>query len=321
MPLASRVGLTYVLAMPRQFDAGRLRMTEPRLALLPDRGVVTVTGSDAAKLLQGLLTTDLGQLEPATVQLAGLLTPHGKILFEVLVSSSGPGSYLLDTARRQTAGLVQRLQLYKLRASVEIGDASRDMTVAAAWGEPGIRGGALVCRDTRHAMLGSRIIAARATDRELGDFVAKAAGEAAYHAHRIALGVPEGGRDYDFGDAFPHEANFDVLGGVAFDKGCFVGQEVVARMQHKTVVRKRVVRVTGSAALAQDRPDVTAGGVAIGKLGSVAGRQGLALLRLDRAVEAVEKGEPIVAAGVPLTVDRDALDRYRASAADRSATP
>ena len=125
---------------------------------------------------------------------------------------------------------------------------------------------------------------------------------AEYHAHRIALGVPEGGLDWDFGDAYPHEANFDLLKGVSFIKGCYVGQEIVARMQHKTVIRKRVVPVTGARDLADDRPEITANGVAIGKLGSVAGNAGLAMLRLDRAAEFTDKGVALMAGSVPVTL-------------------
>lgn len=296
-------------------------MPEPRIALLPDRGVVTVTGPDADKLLQGLLTSDLEQFADGTLQLAGLLSPQGKILFELLVIRSRDGAVLLETRRQQAPALVQRLQLYKLRANVEIRDASQDYTVAAGWNDPVIRGGALVTRDTRHPALGCRIHASMATDRALGDHNARASTEPEYHAHRIGLGVPEGGLDYDLGDTFPHEANFDLLGGVSFQKGCFVGQEVVSRMQHKSVVRKRVVRVSGDGPFSSARPDLTTGSAVIGKLGSVAGPHALALLRLDRAHEAISKGEPIVAGGVTVTVEREALERYRASTEERNAAP
>jgi folate-binding protein YgfZ len=141
-----------------------------------------------------------------------------------------------------------------------------------------------------------------------------------YHAHRLELGVPEAGRDYALGDAFPHEAGFDRFHGVDFDKGCFVGQEVVARMQHKTVVRKRVVPVTAAADLPGTQPDIAAGEAVIGRLGSVAGRRGLALLRIDRALEAYDKGQPLQAGGVQIAVDAEALEAYRSALAARAAT-
>ena len=124
-----------------------------------------------------------------------------------------------------------------------------------------------------------------------------------YHAHRIALGVPEAGKDYALGDTFPHEADMDQLGGVSFTKGCFVGQEVVSRMQHRAQVRKRVVPVeaVGSGEL-QAGAEITAGAAVIGKVGSVAGRRALAMLRLDRAAEAKAKGEPLMAGGIEIAL-------------------
>ena len=111
------------------------------------------------------------------------------------------------------------------------------------------------------------------------------------------------------------DADFDIFQGADFDKGCFVGQEVVARMQHKTVVRKRVVQVSGSAPLAADHPVITAGQAEIGRLGSVDGSRALALIRLDRVAEAIDKCDEIRAGGVALTVDATTLAAYRKAAA------
>jgi folate-binding protein YgfZ len=124
-----------------------------------------------------------------------------------------------------------------------------------------------------------------------------------WHSHRIALGVPEGGRDYRFGDAFPHEADLDLLNGVSFTKGCFVGQEVVSRMQHRAMVRKRVVPIAAQQPLQAGVP-ITAGTAVIGTVGSVAGCQGLAMLRLDRAAEARAKGDALLAAGIAISPRR-----------------
>jgi len=143
---------------------------------------------------------------------------------------------------------------------------------------------------------------------------------AAYDRHRIALGVPEAGRDYALGDTFPHEAGFDRLAGVSFTKGCFVGQEVVARMQHKTVVRKRVARIAAAGADAiATGADVKIGEAVIGRVGTVDGGRGLALLRLDRAVEAAAKGQQLTAGEVPIAVDEEMLSAYEAAAKARAA--
>jgi len=138
-----------------------------------------------------------------------------------------------------------------------------------------------------------------------GDGIGATAEPDAYHAHRIALGVPEGGKDYAFGDAFPHEADLDLLHGVSFDKGCFVGQEVVSRMQHRANIRKRVAPIEGEAPLTSGA-EVTAGTAVIGTVGSVADRLALAMVRLDRWGEAKAKGEPVRAGSVPLTLRQPA---------------
>jgi hypothetical protein len=272
--------------------------------MLADRGVVRVAGEDAEKLLQGLITNDMEVLARLPALHAALLSPQGKILFDFFVAKA-PGGFLLETARAQAAGLAKRLAIYKLRAKVDIRDVSDDFRVLAVWGEEppstGDPSGTVAFQDPRLPALGLRVLA---ESRLGGDAAATNAINATpedYHAHRIALGVPEGGRDYAFGDTFPHEADLDQLNGVSFTKGCFVGQEVVARMHNRATVRKRVVPVTGEAALTCGA-EITAGAVAIGSVGSVAGRQALALVRLDRAAEAEAKGEPLRAGGVTLSL-------------------
>jgi folate-binding protein YgfZ len=123
----------------------------------------------------------------------------------------------------------------------------------------------------------------------------------AYHAHRVALGVPEAGKDFSTRDTFPHEADLDVLNGVSFGKGCFIGQEVVSRMKHRGTARRRVVPVEGEAALTSGAP-VTVDEVEIGRVGSVAGRRGLAMVRLDRAAEAAAKGVSLKAGDVGIAL-------------------
>ena len=276
-------------------------MTSAKIALLADRGVVRVTGEDAEKLLQGIVSNDMDLLASQAAIHAALLTPQGKILFDFFVVKIG-GGFLLETARDKAGDLAKRLNLYKLRAKVEIRDASDDYRVSALWGPSphnfGETAGTVSFPDPRLPTLGSRILA------ETGAAAATNGVEASpedYHAHRIALGVPEGGQDYAFGDTFPHEADLDQLNGVSFSKGCFVGQEVVSRMQNRANVRKRVVPIEGETALTPG-VEVQAGTAAIGTIGSVAGKLALALLRLDRAAEAKAKGQVLTAHGVPLAL-------------------
>ena len=290
------------------------------LALLPDRGVVSVTGPEARAFLDNLITNDMALLDSLDAIHAGLLTPQGKILFAFFVVKT-PTGYLLETALDKSVDLAKRLTLYKLRAKVEIKDAAGDIVVAVSLGEVRVRPpGAIAFADPRDAMLGDRLlIPAPLADDIVARMAALRLPADALTAHRIHIGVPEAGDDYVLGDTFPHEADFDVFNGVSFSKGCFVGQEVVARMQNKTVVRKRVVKVAGAAPLTRGAA-VEVGAAEIGRIGSVVGTAALAMVRLDRVAEALDKGQPISAGGVALTVDTGALDRYRQGIADRAAS-
>lgn len=280
-------------------------MTPAKTALLPDRGVVRVAGEDAQKLLQGIITNDMDLLAKQPAIHTALLSPQGKILFEFFVVKSGDG-FLLETVSDQVAALVKRLTMYRLRAKVEIRDASAEYRVLVVWGASACSSGetkkSAVFADPRLPGLGSRILAEAAL---ASDAASATNGHDAtptdFHAHRIFLGVPEAGKDYVLGDIFPHEANFDLLNGVSFTKGCFVGQEVVSRMQHRGGARKRIVIVEGAGPL-QSGSAIETGPATIGTVGSVAGHRALALIRLDRAEEAKTKGQALTAGGCTLTV-------------------
>jgi hypothetical protein len=271
-------------------------------AFLEDRGVVRVSGEDAASFLQGVLTNDVQKLEPREARYAALLTPQGKILFDALVArlpADSGDAFLLDCAGAQAADFAKRLGFYKLRAKVTIADESADHGVLAYWGgEPENAPGAIVYADPRAAELGYREVLPRAKAAAIGE-----ASLAEYDALRVFLGVPKGGVDFPYGDTFPHEANMDALRGVDFEKGCYVGQEVVSRMKHRGGPRKRVVRVTlGGDPPAPGTP-VLDGELAVGTLGAAAGRQALALLRLDRAEDARAAGRELSVGGVGVVVE------------------
>jgi len=272
------------------------------IALLPDRALVTVTGPDATSLLQGVLTCNVETLGENEARLGALLTPQGKILFDFLVSRVADG-FRLDTAADKAADLAKRLSLYKLRAKAEIA-ADPTVAVAAAWGGSTTAAETAIAADTRHPDLGARLYATE------GAFSTDAA-EEEYHAHRIGLAVPEGGRDYAYGDAFPHEALMDQLGGVDFRKGCYVGQEVVSRMQHRGTARTRLLAVAyPEGTPATPGSEIQAGAKVLGTTGSVAGNRGLALVRLDRLGDALATGETLRADGKSLAVGRPAYATF-----------
>jgi folate-binding protein YgfZ len=281
-------------------------------ALLADRTALRVRGADAAKLLQGLITNDIAKARDGAAVHAGLLTPQGKILFDFFVVPSEDG-FLLEVAAGQVSDLMKRIVFYKLRAQAEVSEAP--YSVVAVWSErpPTLPEGAILYADPRLPALGYRVLLPSPVS--LAALGCAEASEAEYHSLRIRLGVPQGGLDYAYGDAFPHEALFDQLHGVDFKKGCYVGQEVVSRMEHRGTARKRVVPIAGTAALPSPGTSIEAGATALGNLGSVSGSHGLALMRLDRAVEALKAGIPMRAGEVTVTLDRPAWARFLAAPA------
>jgi folate-binding protein YgfZ len=277
---------------------------------LADRGVVRVSGEDAKTFLDNLITCDLDRVSPHTARLGALLTPQGKILFDFLVFQAPEeigGAYYLDVLKVFAPDLAKRLGFYKLRAKVAVEDLSDSLILVAGWDMPRPDDEAgLVVEDPRVAALGWRAIVATQDAAEFEKSPAEA-----YHAHRIALGVPEGGRDFLFGDAFPHEALMDQLGGVDFDKGCYVGQEVVSRMQHRGTARTRIVPAVYEGGFAAELGvDVMAGEKVLGKTGTGTEGRGLVMIRLDRAADALNAGETIRAGGIPVRLEKPSWVRF-----------
>jgi len=278
-------------------------MNRMKAALLPDRGVVKVAGTEARSFLNGLLTADIVKMTPAQPKFAALLTPQGKIIVDCIVAEAPAedgGGFFLDCPRALALDLVQKLNFYKLRAKVVCEDLSETLGVMAIWDDVGQTEFGLVYSDPRLPALGQRIMLPphRAKDAA-ADLGAEWVEASAYEAHRIALGVPRGGLDFIYGDAFPHETDMDQLAGIDFDKGCYVGQEVVSRMEHRGTARNRIVPVTAAGGFAPDAGiPVMAGDKAVGTTGSSAGGRALAMLRLDRVADAQAAGTPLIAGGV-----------------------
>jgi folate-binding protein YgfZ len=276
-----------------------------KAALLPERGVVKVVGEDAPKFLNGLLTADIDKVTPEKAAFAALLTPQGKIMVDMIVAENPPadgGGYFLDVPRALAPMLVQRLNFYKLRAKVIAEDLSEVLGVMAVWDGVATSDYGLGYADPRIAALGSRcmlpphLVAEAAAD--LGATLVEAS---EYDAHRIALGAPRGGLDFHYSDAFPHEADMDQLNGVDFQKGCYVGQEVVSRVEHRGTARKRVVPVAFEDFAPEAGVRVTVGETEVGVMGSSARGRGLAMLHLGRIGDALAAGQTIVSGGIALT--------------------
>jgi folate-binding protein YgfZ len=277
-----------------------------KAALLPDRGVVKVSGEDARNFLNGLVTTDLTPLRPGLGRFGALLTPQGKITVDFLITEAPAGhggGFLLDCPRALAQGLADKLGFYKLRAKVAVENLSDSFGVLAAWdGEPAVKPD-LAFADPRSTALGWRILAPTELAQKVADLIgADLVDSSAYDAHRIAAGVPRGGLDFSYGDAFPHETNMDRLHGVDFDKGCYVGQEVVSRMQHRGTARTRTVRILFEDFSPEPGATILAGDKVVGTLGSTAAPNGLALIRVDRAADAIAAGTPLTSGGIAIRV-------------------
>lgn len=273
-------------------------------ALLPDRGVVKVAGEDARRFLNGILTADIAMVAPGTARYAALLTPQGKVIVDFLITEAAAadgGGFFLDCPKALAVTLVERLNFYKLRAKVVAEDLSEVLGVLAVWGGKAETEYGLCYPDPRLGELGNRVMLpphlAQDAAKDLGAALVNAE---QYEAHRIALAIPRGGVDFIYGDTFPHEADLDQLGAVDFDKGCYVGQEVVSRVEHRATARSRVVAVAYDDFAPVPGTAVTAGEKSLGWLGSSANGRALALLRLDRVEDAFSKGEPITAGGLPV---------------------
>ncbi len=255
---------------------------------LPDRAIVTVSGQDAQDFLQALITTDLDKLTDSEALPGALLTPQGKILFDFVVTRDG-AAIRLETAVEQGEALLKRLTMYKLRAPITLSLTS-PASVEIRFSEA--NGG---FSDTRFAKAGQSVW------RVYGS-VTETTGTEDYDRLRIASGVAVSGADYALQDAFPHDVLMDKNGGLSFKKGCYVGQEVVSRMQHRGTARRRIVTVTADGPLPETGTPLTVNGRPIGALGSVLGTSGLAIVRTDKAGAAIAAGEPILAGETPVTL-------------------
>ena len=273
-----------------------------KAAFLPDRGVVKVAGEDAQNFLNGLFTTDVSRLKPGLGRFGALLTPQGKIIVDFLITEAPAGhggGYLIDCPKALAEAVTTKLKFYKLRAKVTVENLSDNLGVLAAWdGTPAAQPD-LTFTDPRDERLGLRILIPAELAEKLAAVIgAEFVDATAYEAHRIALGVPRGGLDFMYGDAFPHETNMDRLAGVDFDKGCYVGQEVVSRMQHRGTARTRSVKVLLEGPSPEAGATILAGDKPVGTIGSTAQGKGIALVRIDRVADALDAGQPLTAGGL-----------------------
>jgi len=262
-------------------------------ATLNNRALIALSGPDWRDFLQGLISQDVATLAPGEARFGALLTPQGRLLFDIFVVGRAEGCWLDVTAEHRPA-IVQRLSMYRLRAKVEI--AADEAPVSALFG-PGAERcepGPGWARDPRLPALGWRGYGATPP---LGAVVG---GETAYEAHRLALGAP-GPADWGSDRTYPIEANFDLLNGIDFKKGCFVGQETTSRMKRRGQVKSRMLPIAFDGPAPAPAAEVLAGTLRAGEVLSGADGRAMALIRLDRA-----EGRSLTVDGRPVSVERPA---------------
>lgn len=262
------------------------RVTSPlRYARLPSRALISVTGPDWRSFLQGLLTQDVETLAEGELRFAALLTPQGRLMFDLFVRGEADGA-LLDVAADRREAIILRLSMYRLRAKVEIAVDERAVSVLWNGAAPGF------VVDPRLPALGGRGYgAAPPADADEAD-------KAAYDAHRLSLGVP-GPADWGEEKTYPIEANFDLLNGIDFKKGCFVGQETTSRMKRRGQIKTRMLPITFDGAPPAPGAEVLAGELRAGEVLSGVDGRAMAALRLDRI-----DGAALTVDGRPVTVER-----------------
>lgn len=261
-----------------------------RVAQLENRSLLGLSGEDVTDFLQNLVTCDIESLSIHEATFGALLTPQGKILFDFFIQRR-PTDFLLDVETTMREALAKRLTFYKLRADVTIEQVD-DLKVFVSWDGPHEEG----FDDPRLPALGRRIYAAQ---------IITNATEEEWNGNRIRQGVAESGSDFQLEERFPHEVLMDQFtgAGVDFEKGCYVGQEVVSRMHHRGTARSRFVVVNAKDILPAQDTAITAAERVIGTMGSSDGSTGLAIVRLDRAKSAMDEGTPITADGTALSIE------------------
>ncbi|MEM7225277.1 MAG: folate-binding protein [Pseudomonadota bacterium] len=270
-------------------------MSDARGLVLENRAVLEIAGDDRESFLQGIVSNDVTRVSGDQAIWSAFLTPQGKFLHEFCLVEHA-GLYLLDCEASRLADLKKRLSIYRLRSKVTVADASERYGVAALFGADTLDklsldeksgaaapvAGGVVFVDPRLAALGARAILPRGEAAEvLAQQGFAAASQEDYDRLRISLGVPDGSRDLEVDKALLLESGFDELGGVDWDKGCFLGQELTARTKYRALIKKRLLPVEISGPLPEPGTAVMAGAKEVGQLRSRVDGRGLALLRLE----------------------------------------
>ena len=279
-------------------------MSKAKIVELPGRGVLAVAGEDRVAFLQGLVTNDVERVASDRAVYSAFLTPQGKFQLDFMMASDGK-RLLLECEATRLAAFSKKLRIYKLRSKVELTDVSDEFQVFAVFGdgaldslglldEPGAGRaclGGLAFTDPRLAAVGARLILPVGADTQgLGLVAGSIEG---FDAHRIALGIPDGGRDMEVDKTVLLEAGFDELNGVDWKKGCYMGQELTARTKYRGLVKRRLMPITANGPLPAPGTAITLNGKDAGEVRSGQGDTAMAMIRLNM----LEEGAGTLTAG------------------------
>ena len=291
-------------------------MSSGQFVRLEERGIVTVAGPDRLEFLQGLVTNDVEKAGPGRALWAALLTPQGKYLHDFFLTDHD-AVFSLDCEAGRLMDLGQRLRKYKLRADIELNIGQGLAVYALLDADPALFGlddspgaaagfaGGTVYVDPRLADIGLRAVGnPEALEAAFAEMGLQAGGRLAYDDRRISLGLPDGSHDMTVEKATLLENGFSELQGVDWQKGCYMGQELTARMRYRGLVKKRLMPFRFDGALPEDTDRIEAGGREIGEIRTRSANRGLALVRLDRWRDAVTKGLALAVGTVPVIVEQ-----------------
>ena len=294
-------------------------MTETRIVTLESRAVLAVAGADRRSFLQGLISNDVNKATQDHAVHAAFLTAQGRFLHEFFVVELGD-RLLLDTEAARLDDLLKRLSAYRLRAKVTLTPLRDEFAVIAAFGAGCIEAfrlaqvagaaapylGGVAFVDPRLPELGVRALLPRAAIAELGSAGFSPASFTEYDAWRLSLGVPDGSRDLKIERALLLENGFDELNGVDWKKGCYVGQEVTARMKYRALVKRQLMLVRIDGPIPAPGTPITLNDTKAGEMRSALGDRGLALIHTDRLAELAEQGGEFIAGEARLKISTPA---------------
>jgi folate-binding protein YgfZ len=281
---------------------------------LDDRGFLAVVGPDARSFLQGVITNDVNKAQPGQAIYAALLTPQGRYLHDFFIVELD-GVLFLDVAKSRLEDLRARLLKYRLRAKVEVDDVSKLFRTIALLGDGphdsqalhGFEGrggpfsGGFCYVDPRYAGIGARAMLPASGAEALANAGFEGSDRMAYENLRLYFGIPEGLVDLVQEKTLPMEASFDLLNGIDWQKGCYVGQELTARMHYRALLKKRLLPVEIEGDVPEIGAPVTYDGADAGEMRSGMGDQGIALLRLEAVLEAVKAEKPLLSGDSQIT--------------------